>query len=172
MPPKRYSIYASPALAAALDSRLPQGSAEDGGGFRTRSSLLSAIADRYSEIVRREVPRLTLAEWLLIFDALNGCWLLDNAALAANGVALEVADAARLNGAGEKWGVDGEALAARIHGLSFAAKVAVVDAAERFWTLDVQPDSAQPSDADPFAHWRAPVRALVGASAINGGSHE
>ncbi len=42
----------------------------------------------------------------------------------------------------------------------------------KLWTLGVQPDSAQPSDADSLAHWRAPVSALVGASAINGDSHE
>ena len=163
MAPKRYSIYSSPALEAALSSRIDPTAGDDGGGFRSRSSLISAIADRYAEICRRESPLLSLNEWLMIFDSLNGCWMLEPASLAANGIALEVSDAATLNATDEKWGVpDGKDLARRIDALSFGAKVAILDAAERFWTLDVQTDQAEATDADLHAMWRAPVRALVG----------
>lgn len=163
MAPKRYSIYASPALDAAIDARIDMTTGEDGGGFRSRSSLVSAMADRYAEICRRESPSLALNEWLMIFDAINGCWMLDNAAMVAQSIAHEVYDAADLNGTDRKWGVpDGKALAKRLDALQFAAKVAIVDAAERFWALDVQPDKAEATADDPHAHWRAPVRSLVG----------
>ena len=163
MAPKRYSIYSSPALEAALAARIDPTAGDDGGGFRSRSSLVSAMAERYAEVCRREAPTLALAEWLMIFDALNGCWMLDNAAMVAQSVAMEVADAASLNGTDRKWGVaDGQALARHIDGLSFAAKVAIVDAAERFWALDVQPDGTAQTEADPHGPWRAPLRALVG----------
>jgi hypothetical protein len=168
MTQKRYSVYANATLDQVLADRLPHNDLEDwvahpgGVGFRTRSSLVSAIAERYAEIVRRSVPEMALAEWCLIFDALNGCWTIDNAALVANGVAMEVADAAALNGAGAKWCVDGQALANRIAALPFPAKIAIVDTAERFWSLDVQPDDTPATDADPFCCWRAPIRRLVG----------
>lgn len=160
---KRYSIYASAALDRALAARV-HGDPDAETGFRSRSSMISAIADRYAEICRREMPVLALGEWLAVFGALNGCWMLDNAAMAAQGIALEVADADRLNGLGITWGIDGQALAARLGGMSFAAKVAVLDAAERWWALDVQPGTADPN-ASAIEHWRAPVRALVGALA-------
>jgi hypothetical protein len=167
MAPKRYSIYSSPALEAALSARLDPTAGDDGGGFRSRSSLISAIADRYAEICRRELPTLALNEWLMVFDALNGCWMLDPASLAANGIALEVSDAATLNGTDRKWHVaDGQALARRIDGLSFAGKVAILDAAERFWTLDLQPDREPAEECespdDPHGQWRRAIRGLVG----------
>lgn len=161
MAPKRYSIYASPALDAVLDARMSDPSGED--GFRSRSSMISAIAERYAEICRREVPPLALNEWLLIFDSLNGVWMPDTAALSVNGLALQIADSCQLNGADAKWHVaDCGDLVGRLAELPFAAKVAVIDAAERFWSLDVQPDGGERTENDPFAHWRKPVRDMVG----------
>jgi hypothetical protein len=136
MAPKRYSIYASPALDRVLTDRLPTDSESE--GFRSRSSMISAIADRYAEIVRRAIPDLTTAEWCLLFDTLNSTWTLDDAALTAQGIAHNVADGATLDGLGEKWGVDGLDLARRIEALPFAAKVGIIDTVERFWSLGVK----------------------------------
>jgi len=161
MAKKRYSIYPSAALDRALDARMDPRGEE---GLRSRSSMISMMADRYHALVERHMPRLELAQWLLIFDALNGCWMLDNASGAANGLPLEIADADRLSGAGEKWGVDGQALASQLAQLGFAERIAIVDTAERFWAQDVQPDGDL-SDAAALDQWRQPVRRLVGALA-------
>lgn len=125
---------------------------------------MGVIAERYAEIMRRSPPLLDLREWLLIFDSLNGCWLIEPAALVAQSVPHEVADACRLNGADAKWEVpDADELVQTLAALPFAGLVAVVDAAERFWALDVQPTpGAEPTETDPFAPWRVPVRGIVG----------
>lgn len=129
MAPKRYSIYASETLDRVLGDRV---SGDDDG--RSRSSLISAIADRYSEIVRRSMPNLSVPEWCAIFDVLNGCWMHDGAAMAAQGIAHQIADASSMDGLGEKWGIDAMSLAHRIADLPFASLVSVLDTAERFWT--------------------------------------
>lgn len=155
------SIRPTPELERALAGRTSPLK-----GFRNRSSMVSAMADRYHEICRRQAPRLKLAEWLLIFDSLNGCWMIDGAARSAAALAHEVHDACTLNEYGDKWQVpDWPALVERLAALDFAAQIAVVDAAERFVTLGVRPADAEPTDADPWAPWRAPVRAIVGPMA-------
>lgn len=163
MKPKRYSIYPSPALDRVLSARL---SSDEG---RSRSALISAIADRYAEVVARSMPLLSLPEWGLIFEAINGYWSRDHAYLSAHGIALEVADASNLNGADVQWGIDGNALVERIDGMPFASKIAILDASERFCATNTQPDGEIPDNADPFAHWRGPIRAIVGRLADDRG---
>lgn len=168
MSPSRIAIYVSPPLAQLLDSHLPEAAAEDDGAPRSRSALLAAVADRYQALVREAMPALPLEQWLLIFDALNGVWMQEPASLAVNGLPLEVADAVRLNRLHDKWGVgdrEAAALVDRLYSAPFAERLAIVDAAERFWARDVQPEADAPGD-HPHACWRAPVRALVGAAAL------
>lgn len=136
MAPKRYSIYASPALDRVLAERLKPDSEDE--GFRSRSSMLSAIADRYAEIVRRSTPDLSTPEWCAIFDILNGCWMIDQPAMQATGLAHQIADAAEMDGLGEKWQIDALDLARRVAALTFAEQIAIIDTAERFWSLGVQ----------------------------------
>jgi len=167
MSTQRYSIYSSRALKTALDARLDY-SVPEGAGFRSRSSLISAMVERYHEICRRHIPSLTLNEWMLIFDALNGVWLTDNPALTTIALAQEVEDAAGLNDAHLTWDVNAaaaEALVHRLKNLDFSGKIAVIDAAERFWSLNIQPDATPTTAEDPHANWRTPVCALVGCLA-------
>jgi len=160
MTQKRYSIYANATLDRVLAERL----GEDGDeGLRSRSATITYMADRYAEICRRSMPALTLNEWLLICDAMNGTASWDHPLGAATGLAHNVYDACDLNGLGEKWQVeDWQNLAKRLADLPFASQIAVVDAAERFWATDAQPSDATPEDAHPFAHWRAAVAKIVG----------
>lgn len=106
---------------------------------RDVSSLMRSILERYDVIVKRSMPLLTVNEWCLIFDALNGTWLLDNAGLVISAFPVEISDAIRLNGADSKWGVDGSSLMAKINAMTPANILAAIDAAERFWVQDVQP---------------------------------
>ena len=162
MTPKRYSIYANATLDRVLAERLPHGDPE--GGARSRSATITYMADRYAETCRRSMPLLSLQSWLLIFDAMNGCYTWDHPWAATSGLlAPNVHDACDLDGTGDKWGVtDWRALVANLASLPFAAQIAVLDAAERFWAMDVQQGEDEPSAADPFAHWRAAVRNIVG----------
>lgn len=164
----RYSIYSSEALEKALAERMPHGDAE--GNLRSRSATITAMVDRYAEICKRSLPSMPLNYWLLVFDAMNGCWLLDHPAMVASGLAHNVYDACRLNDAGSKWRVDEtNQLVEQLAALPFAGQIAVIDACERFWAIDVQTSDAVPTEADPFAHWREAVRGLVGRLADDGG---
>ncbi|NCC29908.1 MAG: hypothetical protein EOM22_17630 [Gammaproteobacteria bacterium] len=161
MAPVRYSIYSSEALERVLSERMPHGDAD--GNLRSRSATITAMCDRYGEVCRRSMPTLPLASWLLIFDAMNGTWLMDHPAMAAHGLAHNVSDSCALNDAHGKWRVGNPSgLVETLAALPFAAQIAVIDACERFWALDVQTSDAEPTEADPFAHWREPVRGLVG----------
>jgi hypothetical protein len=129
---KKLSIYPGEPLARALAATGDD--AEDGN----RSGRVNTVAARYLMVVAAELRRLDLsrAEWCAIVDALNGSWL-DETSIPFIGA--EIADAV---GLGEKWGVDQQALSARLMGLSTAAQVTVVEVAERFWA-----HSALPTDA-------------------------
>lgn len=121
---KRYSIYAGPPLDRLIQERT--------GDFRPPTAVVNTVADRYLELVERHRPALTVAEWALVFDALNGTITWDSAeGLAATGS--RIAHAIDRDGLAEKWGVDGPALLATLRGLSYAETVALVDVAERFW---------------------------------------
>ena len=163
MAPKRYSIYNSPALDRALSERIKPDS--DEGDFRSRSSMISAMADRYAEIIRRSMPSLMVDEWMLIFDVMNGCWTMDQPYLQAQGIAHQIADATEMDNAGEKWAVDGLDLARRIAAMTFSEQLAILDTAERFWSLGVLEGETQYEivmrlarvvlDEDPAARKRA-----------------
>lgn len=162
MAPVRYSIYSSDTLEKALADRMPHGNQDE--NLRSRSATITAMVDRYAETVKRSTPKLTLNSWLLIFDAMNGCWMMDHPAMVANGLAHNVHDHIHLNDAAAKWHVDApDQLVNQLRKMTFAEQIAVVDACERFWVLDIQTGEDTPTEADPFAHWRAPVAQLVGA---------
>lgn len=143
MAPPRYPIYRTPTLDAVISARLKNPNTDDAEG-RSRSSLVTAIADRYAEICKRHMPDFSAGEWCLIFDVLNGCWMRENAALSANGIAHSVADGTTMDGMGEKWAVDGLDLARRIDALPFAGKIAILDTAERFWALGAKEGESYP----------------------------
>ena len=70
----------------------------------------------------------------MIFGALNGAWTSDPLSdLPIRFLADSVSDFIASGGAGDD--VDGEALVGKLRKLDYAAKVAVVDAAERFWRV-------------------------------------
>lgn len=165
----KVSVYIGPDASEMLAARCADGEE----GLRTRSAAVNTYLDRYAETCRRCIPLLPLADWLCIFDALNGVWLQTT----ASGLAVvwaEVEDHIRLNRADKIWVCDPD-LGARLRGLGYGELVAVADAAERFWALNVQPLTEAEAladrldgggiEPDPHAPWRAPVRALVGALA-------
>ena len=121
---KRTSIYIPVHIQGVLK----------GYGEGSTSGKITGLIDRYQAITAYAMPRLTMAEWSLICDALKDCGV----ELSTGGpdpypmVWAEVADS-KWDGLGEKWCVDVQALAARLHDLPLAGRAAVWDVAARFW---------------------------------------
>lgn len=145
-------VWFGPQLQRLVDER-----ADRDAGMRSASGVINAVADRYLEIVRRSLPVLSVGEWCLIFDSLNGVWHQDHAALYVGALTHGITDSIALDRLDQKWEVDGAALLRTLEQCSFCGRVAIVDAAERFWTT---PD---PPKAEG---WRPSVAALVGEAAI------
>lgn len=124
---KRTSIYLGPRLGALIEMHRSDS--------RSVSSLLDTVAGRYHYLVVKKLPALSEPEWALIFDALNGVWH-DQPQLAVSGLAHGIADAIAMDGLGDKWDVDGDTLVGRIEGMDAVEKLAVIDAAERWWSSD------------------------------------
>lgn len=119
-------IVAGPPIRAAL--------AATGDEFPT--GRLNAICERYLAMIETLRPVLSRAEWMAIFDALNGVGIDDFYAGEPRvptwaGIAQEVADAPDLS----RWGVDQPALARKVGALSEPARIAIVETAQRFWAL-------------------------------------
>lgn len=118
----KISIYAGEPIQQVLD------------GHENRSGRLNTVAERYLDIVRRDCPALTQAEWCAVCDALASYWMgAGDSALSIRMAWAEVVDADRLDGLGEKWGVDAAALADRMQRMSAGAQVALAEVVERFW---------------------------------------
>jgi hypothetical protein len=112
------------------------------------SGAINTAVDRYLEILRRSMPTLPLGEWCALFDALNGCWMLESWS-----PRYAFADVADTPGLGQKWQIDQDALVARLQACDYATCVAVVDAAERFWASEAQPTEEG---------WRSVIAPIVG----------
>lgn len=117
---EKLSIYAGEPMALALT-----------GHDDNRSGRINTVCDRYLQIVAHDSPTWTLAQWSAVCDALNGCWLSDEANIRFAWA--EVADADRLNGLGAKWGLDAIALAEQIRAMTHGQRVALIEIVERFW---------------------------------------
>lgn len=123
----RHTIYIPQHLMPILDLGA-------GNGLRQR---IAAIIDRYGHIVDQHCPSFSRAEWMLVLDACNGweSWSQAGQTL-MTGIALEVYDHARINGAGEKWSLSERQVAdlvARLRELPAAETMAVIERIERFW---------------------------------------
>jgi hypothetical protein len=93
----------------------------------------AGVAERRRQLCRQleiESLHLSRGEACGICDALNGT-ILDESGWQC--LWAEVADADRLDGLGEKWSIDAQALAARIRDASPGAKLALAEAVEEFW---------------------------------------
>ena len=99
-----------------------------------RSSTIAKSLDRYFYALaaaRRGLrSRFSAGEQGLILDVANGG--LFSSPCAINFIEHEV-EAALADGAAERWHVDGPALVEKLKTLSYAEKLALIDAAERWW---------------------------------------
>lgn len=102
------------------------------------SGRVAAVALRYREIARRELPALTRAQWCAVADANSGCddLLADAPEMLSWMLWANVSNSA---GLGERWEIDEDALVAEMRGWSYAQTVAAYEAVRTFWLLADQP---------------------------------
>ena len=120
------SIRLRPGVATEIEARESPST--------SRSQVINRDLDRLYALYKRTLPEIQLSvpEAMLIVDALNGTVFYD--AGSATLLWASVEDSIRLDGLADKWGVDGKALVEKLRGLTPAQSLAVIDAAERFWT--------------------------------------
>lgn len=126
----RISIYAGKSLDRVLQERTDATGAMAAG---TNSAVVNKVADRYQEVIRQSMPQLSLGSWCLLFDSLNGVWMQEGAAMYVGALTQGVQDSIRLEALDRKWEVDGEDLLSLLHDLPFCSRLAIIDAAERWW---------------------------------------
>lgn len=116
-----------PDLVARADREPEDGQVSE----RTVAQAADRDLHRYYYHLLSVLARLTFsqAEASFIVDALNGLLTEPHT---ADLVWANLDDAAR-EGLGEKWGIDGVALAARVRALGPFGQLAIADAAERYW---------------------------------------
>ena len=98
-----------------------------------RSTIISRDLERLYTLYQRALRRvdLTIDEACLVVDALNSSLMTaDTAHLLWAGIE----DAIQHENLAEKWGVDGQALVEKLRSLNEVQSMAVIDAAERFWS--------------------------------------
>jgi hypothetical protein len=109
-----------------------------GCDFFSASSRVSSMIVRLHEIMSLECPALTVNEWMVICDALISTVLdTENSATdIARNMWAGVADADRLDGLGEKWNIDAQALSERLRDMSYLQQCAIIEVVSRFKQVD------------------------------------
>lgn len=125
MPSPRIEFRATTSVAAELTAR--------SAGVSPSDAARRDLA-RYYALLDEELGRvaLTPTEALLLCDALNGVYAGDNVTVARH-LDHEIEDAIELNQVDRKWEVDGTALVTTVRGWTLAARLAALDAVERWW---------------------------------------
>ena len=112
-----------------------------------RSSVIARSLDRYFYAIaaaRRGLrSRFSEEEQGLILDVANGALFASPCAIGF--LEHEVA-AAITDGLAEKWQVDGPALVGKLAALTYCEKLAIVDAAERWWNRAARGEQPAPEE--------------------------
>lgn len=100
-----------------------------------RSTVIERDLERLYTLYDRALRRvnLTVEEACLIVDALNGTF---HDVRSGSRFWIGVQDQIELDGLDQKWGVDGKALTEKLSSLDDLTCMAIVDAAERFWSAE------------------------------------
>ena len=120
---KKLSISLSPEIVQEIETRGDQ-----------LSTALASILERHFyalTLARRDLRQLlTETEISLILDTLNGTIF---EPFSVQYVDHEIVDAISLNHLDKKWSVDGPGLVDKLQEMDYIHKLALVDAAERWW---------------------------------------
>lgn len=136
-------------ILAAMDGRSHRGAGED------RSSIIWRSLARYLAIISRAkldmAKRFDRQECALILDACNGTAFMDTISIQLLPAGVE--DAIEMDGLDKKWQVDGAELMRKLNSLSYAERMALVDAISLWWdrvSNAEQPDYAELLTIPPF----------------------
>ena len=88
------------------------------------------MAERYALIIKNSTPTLTEPQWCAICDGLNGIWIDEH--FHPRFILIELSDADKLNGLGEKWKVNITDMIHRFDNEPIATLTAIVEVSERF----------------------------------------
>ena len=112
-----------------------------------RSAVIARSLDRYFYALaaaRRGLrERFSAGEQGLLLDVANGALF---ASPSAVGFIEHVVAAGIVDGLAEKWHVDGPALVGKLAALTYAEKLALIDAAERWWNRAARGEQPAPEE--------------------------
>ncbi len=144
MKTQRLSITMPPSTLAHVEAR--QANPQDEQST-DRSATIAKSLDRYFYALnsaRRDLrERFSAGEQGLLIDVANGALFASPCAIGF--LEHEVA-AALIDGAAERWHVDGPALMKKLKALSYVEKLAIVDAAERWWNRAARGEQPAPEE--------------------------
>lgn len=105
------------------------------------SARLNQMANAYMEIMDAEIAavRWTEAQWCAVLDALNGAQIVVADSHEWHFAWANLQDSPDLD---EKWNVDHRALAEEMRTMTVVRKIAVYEAAARFWSRSEMPTAA------------------------------
>lgn len=109
-------------LSLYLNDRLLALVRQYGRPGETPEGQVRDLLEILGQIVEDDATRLSLAEARALADVVNGWWA---EAGDLRYLWAEVADAVQLDGLARRWGVDGDALVARLRALPRASQIAV-----------------------------------------------
>ena len=113
----KFSIYAGDHVQLVLE------------GHDNRSGRLNDVAELFALVVERDCPELSEPQWFAVCDALSPDT--HPASMARIGWAW-VRLAARLDGLGDKWGIDAFSLADQLRNSTAGQMVAVAEIVDRY----------------------------------------
>jgi len=150
--PTRYSIYALEPINRALAPRIAHNihvaNLDQDPNFRSRSRVFATIAERYDLLMQRCLPHLPLWDWQVVFSALKGIWVKDDPVSVTDTLPDRIREYCDTHGEHLH-----EHLLDVLDALDLPGRLAIIDAAERFWLAEAGPAGGS---------WRAAVRAVVG----------
>lgn len=146
------SITLTDRALAEIDAR----AGDETAGYR--SGWIDTLIRRYADLMRASIPDLSVGEWRLIADALNGANMdvyvadmdAEQTSWARSQLIANVSDSIGLNRSDKRFGVDGKKLIKKITDLSPAQQMAVLDTVGQFWASH---DALLPCD-DGYSDWR------------------
>lgn len=99
-------------------------------GDESPSETIDTAVERYLTVIGHSMPRLTHAEWCLVFDALLAVWSADE--LSIQLIGKTVVEGMRDYELDQKWGVDGNHMIDVMCNLSYAEQQAICEMTELF----------------------------------------
>ena len=100
------------------------------GPAESLSGRINSILGRYDRLTREASPELTLAQWSMLADILNGTFIEDNT---ADYLWADIAESGKLDGMAEKWKIDTDAFAEQVRDMTPAARFYILDTILKFW---------------------------------------